>query len=239
MQSTPKKVKGFTILEVVIVLAIVGVVSAIGIPKFNSWNKDRIVKGEAERVRDIVVSINSQVQRGLYGFGQFEVSVSEGIVSFSTNGMLMGNIATKVLDRDNLCRTGDKGLDYWDHFGINKQNAEVRLHQTEEIKVDVSNGAVCFSKDGSLFSGDLEFENNDNVVESIFICSRNIGTCEDPDVDNTDSGDTQAVEGEGDESQQKKVDDDDEDGGIIYVVSWSRFGNVKLEKWYSGKWIIQ
>ena len=133
MQSTPKKIKGFTILEVVIVLAIVGVVSAIGIPKFNSWNKDRIVKGEAERVRDIVVSINSQVQRGLYGFGQFEVSVSEGIVSFSTNGMLMGNIATKVLDKDNLCRTGDKGLDYWDHFGINKQNAEVRIHQTEAV----------------------------------------------------------------------------------------------------------
>ena len=40
MQLTPKKIKGFTILEVVIVLAIVGVVSAIGIPKFNSWNKD-------------------------------------------------------------------------------------------------------------------------------------------------------------------------------------------------------
>ena len=40
MQLTPKKIKGFTILEVVIVLAIVGVVSAIGIPKFNSWNNN-------------------------------------------------------------------------------------------------------------------------------------------------------------------------------------------------------
>ena len=52
MQSTPKKVKGFTILEVVIVLTLVGIISAIGIPNFNSWNKSRIVKGEAERVRD-------------------------------------------------------------------------------------------------------------------------------------------------------------------------------------------
>ena len=76
MQSTPKKVKGFTILEVVIVLTLVGIISAIGIPNFNSWNKSRIVKGEAERVRDLVTSINSQVQRGLYGFGQFEVDVS-------------------------------------------------------------------------------------------------------------------------------------------------------------------
>ena len=49
------------------------------------------------------------------------------------------------------------------------------------------------------------------------------------------------MEGEGDESQQKKVDDADEDGGIIYVVSWSRFGNVKLEKWNSNssQWIVQ
>ena len=51
MQSIPKKVKGFTILEVIIVLTLVGIISAIGIPNFNSWNKDRVVRAEAERVR--------------------------------------------------------------------------------------------------------------------------------------------------------------------------------------------
>ena len=56
MQSIPKKVKGFTILEVIIVLTLVGIISAIGIPNFNSWNKDRVVRAEAERVRDIAVS---------------------------------------------------------------------------------------------------------------------------------------------------------------------------------------
>ena len=100
MQSTPKKVKGFTILEVIIVLSLVGIISAIGIPNFNSWNKDRVVRAEAERVRDIVTSITSQVQRGLYGFGQFQVEVSGRNVSFSTNGMLMANIATRVFVGD-------------------------------------------------------------------------------------------------------------------------------------------
>ena len=57
MHSTPKKIKGFTILEVIIVLSLVGIISAIGIPNFNSWNKDRVVRAEAERVRDIVTSI--------------------------------------------------------------------------------------------------------------------------------------------------------------------------------------
>ena len=182
MHSTPKKIKGFTILEVIIVLSLVGIISAIGIPQFNSWNKDRVVRAEAERVRDIVTSITSQVQRGLYGFGQFQVDVTGANVSFSTNGMLMANIATRVFrDGTDVCLSGDLAEDYWDHFGTDRQNAEVRFYQTDEIKVDITNGVVCFSKDGYLLSGGLDFGDNAQVVETIFICSRNTETCEDPE----------------------------------------------------------
>ena len=233
MHSTPKKIKGFTILEVIIVLSLVGIISAIGIPQFNSWNKDRVVRAEAERVRDIVTSITSQVQRGLYGFGQFQVEVSGRNVSFSTNGMLMANIATRVfVGMPVLCQSGDLAEDYWDHFGADRQNAEVRFYQTDEIIVDVSNAVVCFSKDGSLFSGGLDFGDNMNVVETIFICSRNTETCEDPEAD--DIGLTGTEVG-GDQPEEVG------DSGVIYVVSWSRFGNVKLEKWNSNssQWIVQ
>ena len=233
MHSTPKKIKGFTILEVIIVLSLVGIISAIGIPQFNSWNKDRVVRAEAERVRDIVTSITSQVQRGLYGFGQFQVDVTGANVSFSTNGMLMANIATRVFrDGTDLCLSGDLAEDYWDHFGTDRQNAEVRFYQTDEIKVDVSNAVVCFSKDGSLFSGGLDFGDNTEVVETIFICSRNTETCEDPEAD--DIGLTGTEVG-GDQPEEVG------NSGVIYVVSWSRFGNVKLEKWNSNssQWIVQ
>ena len=236
MQSTPKKVKGFTILEVIIVLTLVGIISAIGIPNFNSWNKDRVVRAEAERVRDIVTSITSQVQRGLYGFGQFQVDVTGANVSFSTNGMLMANIATRVFrDGTDVCLSGDLAEDYWDHFGTDRQNAEVRFYQTDEIKVDITNGVVCFSKDGSLFSGGLDFGDNAEVVETIFICSRDIETCQDPD-----GGEDELV-GTAEVGAQPEEVDDDDDGGVIYVVSWSRFGNVKLEKWNSNssQWIVQ
>lgn len=233
MQSIPKKVKGFTILEVIIVLTLVGIISAIGIPNFNSWNKDRVVRAEAERVRDIVTSITSQVQRGLYGFGQFQVDVTGANVSFSTNGMLMANIATRVfVGMRVLCQSGDLAEDYWDHFGADRQNAEVRFYQTDEIKVDVTNAVVCFSKDGSLFSGGLDFGDNMNVVETIFICSRNIETCEDPEADEIGLTETEVG---GDQPEEVG------DSGVIYVVSWSRFGNVKLEKWNSNssQWIVQ
>ena len=234
MHSTPKKIKGFTILEVIIVLSLVGIISAIGIPQFNSWNKDRVVRAEAERVRDIVTSITSQVQRGLYGFGQFQVDVTGANVSFSTNGMLMANIATRVFrDGTDVCLSGDLADDYWDHFGTDRQNAEVRFYQTDEIKVDITNGVVCFSKDGSLFSGGLDFGDNAEVIETIFICSRDTETCEDPEGD-----DIELTETEVGGAQPEEADDDD---GVIYVVTWSRFGNVKLEKWNSNssQWIVQ
>ena len=226
MQSTPKKIKGFTILEVIIVLSLVGIISAIGIPNFNSWNKSRIVKGEAERVRDLVTSINSQVQRGLYGFGQFEVDVSDEVIIFSTQGILMGNMVTKVLTEAQKCKTTQEGPDYWDHFG-GAGISEVRFHESFDIKVDVSDRvAVCFSKDGSLFGFTDESNTGDDddaseeifLFENIFICSRDIETCQNPE-----------------EAEEPS------DGGIIYVVSWSRFGNVKLEKWngVSEEWIVQ
>ena len=227
MHSTPKKIKGFTILEVIIVLSLVGIISAIGIPNFNSWNKSRIVKGEAERVRDLVTSINSQVQRGLYGFGQFEVDVSDEVIIFSTQGILMGNMVTKVLTEAQKCKTTQEGPDYWDHFG-GAGISEVRFHESFDIKVDVSDRvAVCFSKDGSLFGFTDESNTGDDddaseersfSFENIFICSRDIETCQNPE-----------------EAEEPS------DGGIIYVVSWSRFGNVKLEKWneVSEEWIVQ
>ena len=146
----------------------------------------------------------------------------------------MANIATRVfVGMPELCQSGDLAEDYWDHFGADRQNAEVRFYQTDEIKVDITNGVVCFSKDGSLFSGGLDFGDNADVVETIFICSRDTETCQDPEGDDIELTDTE-VGG----AQPEEADDDD---GVIYVVTWSRFGNVKLEKWNSNssQWIVQ
>jgi len=150
----------------------------------------------------------------------------------------MANISTRVFrDGTDVCLSGDLAEDYWDHFGTDRQNAEVRFYQTDEIKVDITNGVVCFSKDGSLFSGGLDFGDNAEVVETIFICSRNTETCEDPEGEDIELTETE----EGGAQPEEADDDDDDDDDIIYVVSWSRFGNVKLEKWNSNssQWIVQ
>ena len=57
MERLQKRNKGFTLLELLIVLAIVSVVSAIGIPNFNSWRSDREVKVAAVKLSDLLTEV--------------------------------------------------------------------------------------------------------------------------------------------------------------------------------------
>ena len=116
-----KKIKGFTIIELLVVIAIIAVISGVSIPQFVTWSKERAVKNSAERIKDLAVSINSQVQRGLYGFAQFYVQRSDdGGYLFQTNGMLMNNLATNISEIDEWhttsvrCKNDDA---FWFHLG--------------------------------------------------------------------------------------------------------------------------
>ena len=53
MQALAKKIKGFTIFEVLIVLVLVGIISGIAYPNFSEWRKDRAVKNAAEKIKGI------------------------------------------------------------------------------------------------------------------------------------------------------------------------------------------
>ena len=70
MQALVKNNKGFTTLEVIVVLCIVGIISAISYPTLDNWNKGRKVKSDMLRALGVFDNINSQVQRGLYSFVQ-------------------------------------------------------------------------------------------------------------------------------------------------------------------------
>ena len=49
-----QKIKGFTILELLVVITIVSIVSAIGYPKWNDWKTDREVRQALERAASMV-----------------------------------------------------------------------------------------------------------------------------------------------------------------------------------------
>ena len=88
MQALEKNIKGFNILEVVVVLVIVGVISAAAYPKFTDWKKKREIRDTALKVKSLMLGINAQVQRGLYSFVQVYVNVEDAEITFTSKGIL-------------------------------------------------------------------------------------------------------------------------------------------------------
>ena len=50
MQALVKNTKAFTILELIVVLTIIGIVSAVAYPNFSSWNKERKVRYAVNKI---------------------------------------------------------------------------------------------------------------------------------------------------------------------------------------------
>ena len=221
-----KKIKGFSLIELLVVIAIIAAISGVAIPQFASWSKERAVKNSAERIKGLAISINSQVQRGLYGFAQFNIiplSDDEGY-SFQTNGMLMSKLATNIGETDEWhttsvrCQNEDT---FWDHLGASNDRAEVRSFNIDNVNtsIDIESG-VCFSKDGSWFSSHGDLLSGEKNIEGMYICGDMSGDC--PTTTGTDESATFDME-------------------FLYELSWTRFGNIKLERWDNNRktWIIQ
>ena len=77
MRAQEKNIKGFTILELLVVIVIISVISAAAYPNFSSWQKERKVRGAAVEIKNLFTNISSQVQRGMYAFVQVDVVEDE------------------------------------------------------------------------------------------------------------------------------------------------------------------
>ena len=96
MRAQAKNIKGFNILELLVVMAIIAVVSATAYPQFNTWNKEREVRRSVEEIKSLMKNIFTQTERGTFGFVQvhFE-NTDEGLV-VTSKGMTMQALATKM-----------------------------------------------------------------------------------------------------------------------------------------------
>ena len=226
IQVQEKNIKGFNLIELLVVIAIISVISAAAYPNFSSWKKAREVRGAAVKIKSLFTNINSQVQRGLYGFVQVEVEATTGEVKVISKGMKLSNLSSKINTSDdawNTDQTSRCALDQdWDDEGMdsdgNKSNKlEVSWLEFDDIAVnfEAKSGTVCFSKDGSWYSAAEEFESSG----VFYICEGKKIKC--------------SVKANGEPNDLKHDN--------LFALNWSRFGNITLEKWSKSKseWILQ
>ena len=228
MQALVKNNQGFSILEVIVVLCIVGIISAISYPALDSWNKGREVKADMLKAVGIFDNINSQVQRGLYSFVQVLIISSENKLEIISRGMSADTLGDQI-SNDNFRvaanRCDPENDDIWDDDGRTTQRPEVGRVEFKNITTDFTgNEAVCFSKDGRWYSTSDHFVGTNSLE-----LNGEGGFCD----DHLDPDDEKAVE-IGPQCE--------------YRIAWSRFGNIKLEKWNerkkisdeeTGGWIAQ
>ena len=84
MRAQAKNIKGFNLLELVVVVVIIGVISATAYPKFQDWREKREIRNAALEVKSLMLGINGQVQRGLYVFVQVYVNITETEITIAS-----------------------------------------------------------------------------------------------------------------------------------------------------------
>ena len=230
MQQQEKNNKGFNILELLVVLAIVGVISAVAYPNFSSWNKERQVRQAVEKIQSLMKNAINLTERGTFGYVQVRFDNTEFGLTVASKGMTMQTLATKINDgndnwnTDTLSRCDFFADDYWDtDKDTTSDTVKSAVYSITLEKVTTNfiepdgNGAVCFARNGKFYEGSEALAKDGSIPhEFIYICRRtsDANSCDvlydDSDVP-ADVFPTSEVE-------------------LLRRVHWGRYGNFSVSK---------
>ena len=226
-----KNIKGFNLLELVVVLVIVGIISATAYPNFSKWKKEREVRQGAVKIQSLIKNINAQIERGTFAYVQVLIdNTDDDALTIQSKGMTMQNLATRLNDGTSSWNTSAEtrceltpptttgGESYWDTDADDAGDLKNFVYSItlENVTTDIEQGTICFSRGGKFYHTDEEL-NDEQVRNFIYVCRRDF------------SGDICAVEaGAGNTRREPTRGDANDD--YYRTVNWTRFGNVTVSK---------
>ena len=246
MRAQDEKIKGFNLLELIVVVVLIGIVSAIGYPNFSEWRQERETRDSVIRIKSLIQGINAQVQRGQYAFVQAHILEKDGELVVTSKGMKPEKLASLLNDGDSdwwekvaeRCNITDDA--YWDddpHQGSN--SIEVRQIVLDNIATTWIGDtvAVCFGKNERWFAATSNFLSSPPPPKE-----EEEGEGEEPSMQSMlNSPSNQLIVCRRTSTQSQCDQADPSASEQSFKIVWSRFGNVKLEKWdkRNGGWALQ
>ena len=155
----PKKIaKGFTIIELLVVLAVIGVFAVVAYPNISNWITDRNVKKEVYDVVSFIKERKSEVTSGKYGMTQLKLKPNFEVYTMSPENF---SNTYHSISQNSSYKTNKKCDDGW------RQSGFVRNRNLETLKLSVSNTdssvhvypnaahnpvgtTICITKDGTI-----------------------------------------------------------------------------------------
>ena len=267
MQLQEKKIKGFNILELLVVIVIVGILSAAAYPNFSDWRSERAARAATVKIKNLIQGINAQVQRGSYAFVQVLVENTNDYLTVTSKGMKMDTLTTMINNSTSnwntspISRCDIDDDDYWDDDGspkiiitykeidgvvvLNAEGEPEELSRTEAPNSKLEVAQLILGKVTTTFvgTGAVCFSKNARWYSGA-------GNFVSTDLSETDGTNTSVdtilfLCTRNNDFSKCDIDEDTDrptsDHRNLFRLEWSRFGDVTMEKWVvkNNDWVLQ
>ena len=207
------KKNAFTILELLVVLAVIGVFSAFAYPNISNWITDRTVKGETYKFISEIKEMKSKVSSSKYALAMIHFTTGNFQYAFMNKYFMTADDYSYNYSGSNY--VGGNNFYTCDYSTSNQRYQSPTTFTSQEVR-HWPNIHMCISKDGTK-KGVL---NQTNPATGV---TRNLGLVIFCSTSNTT-----------DANGSNRCNDTNKNNHR-YMVTWDVFTNLKVYKYNKGK----